>query len=91
MTPEPTGGIYKDQGPDTFVRRFGYADQSGIADRLNFSSPHRYGLRNNKTGLTLKFIGYDPDRNRITDPKGRIHACRGQRERSRNVAFCRAD
>ncbi|MCK1513034.1 MvaI/BcnI restriction endonuclease family protein [Bradyrhizobium sp. 190] len=70
MTPEPTGGLYKQQGAEAFVRRYGYADQSGIIDRLNFSSPHRYGMRNEKTGLTLQFIGYDVERNSITDPKG---------------------
>lgn len=70
MTPEPTGGIYKEQGPAAFVRQFGYADQSGVPDRINFSSPHRYGLKNPLTGLTLKFLGYDPGCNRITDPKG---------------------
>lgn len=70
MTPEPTGGLYKQQGAEAFVRKFGYADQSGIADRLNFSSPHRYGVRNEKTGLTLQFIGYDVGKNSITDPKG---------------------
>lgn len=70
MTPEPTGGLYKQQGAEAFVRRFGYADQSGIADRLNFSSPHRYGVRNEKTGLTLRFIGYDVAKNSITDPRG---------------------
>ena len=70
MTPEPTGGLYKQQGAEAFVRRYGYADQSGIVDRLNFSSPHRHGLRNEKTGLTLQFIGYDIAKNSITDPRG---------------------
>lgn len=70
MTPEPTGGLYKDKGAEAFVRRFGYADQSGIIDRLNFSSPHRYGVRNEKTGLTLQFIGYDISKNSITNPFG---------------------
>ena len=63
MTPEPTGGLYKTAGPEAFVRKFGYADMSGITDRLNFSSPHRYGLKNEKTGLTLQFIGYAPGAN----------------------------
>lgn len=70
MTPEPTGGLYRDKGAEAFVRRYGYADQSGIADRLNFSSPHRYGVRNDRTGLTLQFLGYDAGKNTITDPFG---------------------
>src|SRR5690606_33980141 len=36
MTPEPTGGFYKDSGPIEFVRRYGYPDKSGKPDRLNF-------------------------------------------------------
>lgn len=70
MTPEPTGGLYKEKGAEAFVRRFGYADQSGVPDRLNFSSPHRFGVKNSRTGLTLEFIGYDIPKNSITDPKG---------------------
>ncbi|MGY4601246.1 hypothetical protein ACVWXL_008992 [Bradyrhizobium sp. GM22.5] len=88
MTPEPTGGIYKDKGAEAFVRSYGYADQSGIVDRLNFSSPHRYGVRNSKTGLTLQFIGYDISKNSITDPFWRFYTCRRWWERSRDLAFC---
>lgn len=57
MTPEPTTGLYRDQGAPQFVRMFGYADQN-VADRLNFSSPHRVNERNEKTGLTLRLEGY---------------------------------
>lgn len=67
MTPEPTGGFYKTQGAAAFVRRFGYADRT-VGDRLNFSSPHRAGVRNEVTGLTLQLLGYDPKEERITDP-----------------------
>ncbi|MCP5362078.1 MAG: hypothetical protein H6908_05545, partial [Hyphomicrobiales bacterium] len=35
MTPEPTGGIYR-EGVAAFLRRFGYADKSGKEDRFNF-------------------------------------------------------
>jgi hypothetical protein len=67
MTPEPTGGFYRDDGAAAFVRRFGYADQK-IADRLNFSSPHQAWVRNKLTGLTLNLLGYDRDAERISDP-----------------------
>lgn len=67
MTPEPTGGLYKVDGAASFVRRFGYPDQS-IEDRLNFSSPHRAWVRNSLTGLTLNLLGYDRQEERITDP-----------------------
>jgi hypothetical protein len=70
MTPEPTGGIYKQDGAEKFVHLFGYPDRSGKADRFNFSSPHRYGVRNTNTKLTLQFIGYDVATNKITDPAG---------------------
>lgn len=71
MTPEPTGGLYKSAGPDAFIRRFGYPD-AGIADRLNFSSPHRFGRPNERTGLTLNFVGGDPKTGRIQDARGAI-------------------
>jgi hypothetical protein len=58
MTPEPTGGVYVDDGPSAFVRRFGYADQRGRADRLNFGGIHKVGTRHSTTGLTLSLLGY---------------------------------
>ena len=33
MTPEPTGGLYRDEGVDAFLRRYGYADKSGKSTR----------------------------------------------------------
>ena len=29
LTPEPTGGFYREQGVEAFVRRFGYSDKNG--------------------------------------------------------------
>lgn len=57
MTPEPTTGVYRDDGAAQFVRMFGYTD-ARIPDRLNFSSPHRINERNTRTGLTLRLDGY---------------------------------
>lgn len=45
-------------------------DTKGREDRLNFGGVHVLGQCQPRTGLTLQFIGYDPARNRITDPKG---------------------
>jgi hypothetical protein len=70
MTPQPTGGIYFNEGVEKFVRTYGYKDRSGRVDRLNFSSPHHYGIRNKSTGLTLTLTGFDPDSRRITDATG---------------------
>lgn len=67
MTPEPTGGIYRRDGPESFIRQFGYAAQSD-EDRLNFSSPHYAWVRNERTRLTLHLLGYDRVKQRITDP-----------------------
>lgn len=70
MTPEPTGGYYREQGAEAFVRKYGYPDRQGRPDRLNFGGVHVLGRRHATTGLTLTFLGYDPERNRITDGKG---------------------
>ena len=45
MTPEPSGGFYKERGPEAFIRKFGYADKLDRADRficsmITFRSPH---------------------------------------------------
>ena len=36
MTPEPTGGVYRDEGVEVFLHRFGYPDKAGKAGRINF-------------------------------------------------------
>jgi hypothetical protein len=70
MTPEPTGGLYKDKGPEFFIRTYGYPDTSGIVDRINFSSPHRFGKSNSRTSMRLEVEGYDKLTGNITDPSG---------------------
>lgn len=73
MTPEPTGGIYKDAGVVTFLKKFGYADQKGRIDRFNFGGIYRYGSDYNKrTNLALSLSGYDVVQNKITDMNGGI-------------------
>lgn len=62
MTPEPNGGLYFDEGPEAFVRRYGYPDKRGVADRLNFGGVHRAGLRHAATKLELVLAGWDADR-----------------------------
>ncbi|MGD0251793.1 MAG: MvaI/BcnI family restriction endonuclease, partial [Verrucomicrobiota bacterium] len=59
MTPEPTGGFYKDESPEAFVRKFGYADKSGKVDRMNFGGRHFVGRRCPPTGLTMQLKGFD--------------------------------
>jgi hypothetical protein len=72
MTPEPTGGFYKAHGAEDFVRRFGYPDQNGIPDRLNFGGVHRYGKRQARTGLLLELDGFDIGSGKINDINGGI-------------------
>jgi len=59
MTPEPTGGAYREQGVEAFIRRFGYADTRGREMRFNFGGIHRVGAMCARTGLTMQFHGVD--------------------------------
>lgn len=71
MTPEPTGGIYRTEGVDAFMRRFGYPDQSGTPNRINFGG--RYDCRrqhHSLTGLRITLSGYDEATAKITDLDG---------------------
>lgn len=73
MTPEPTGGIYRDEGVAEFMRRFGYEDQSGKEDRINFGGRYDclrglHGL----TGLRMVMSGYDLQTGKITDLDGAL-------------------
>lgn len=72
MTPEPTGGFYKTEGPEAFVREFGYLDKLGRADRMNFGGVHRAGARQVLTGLTMRLRGYDASSQAITNADGAI-------------------
>lgn len=68
LTPEPTGGIYKDDGVETFIRRFGYEDQRGRADRLNFGGIYKVGgAANANTGVRLALLGFDAATQKISD------------------------
>lgn len=72
MTPEPTGGLYVDEGVEKFIRTFGYADKCGREDRLNFGGVHICNIRHRTTGLTMRLDGYDSSQNLITDQNGGI-------------------
>lgn len=63
FTPEPTMGVYTDDGIVAFIRRFGYPDRLGRADRLNFGGIHKGGQpAHHLTGLRLVVDGYDPQK-----------------------------
>jgi hypothetical protein len=70
MTPEPTGGIYRDKGAEAFLRKFGYADRIGREDRINFGGVYKFGKPVDLTKITLQMPGYDPESGKITKPDG---------------------
>jgi hypothetical protein len=70
MTPEPDGGVYRTQGVEAFIRRYGYVDTLGRSDRLNFGGRHVVGAANTRTGLSLRLVGFDLERCAITDALG---------------------
>ena len=72
LTPEPTGGIYKQQGLEAFIRRFGYPDKNGIPDRINIGGTHKVNARCSATGLTMKLNGFDLVSQKITNPSGAV-------------------
>lgn len=72
MTPEPTAGLYKTEGTETFIRKYGYADKAGKEDRMNFGGLHKIGLRNQLTNLELQLIGFDMESRKIRNTDGRI-------------------
>jgi hypothetical protein len=66
LTPEPNGGVYAREGPESFVRKWGYEDRRGRADRLNIGGVYRCGKRPNiLTGLRLVLCGFDAESGKI--------------------------
>ncbi|WP_113913523.1 MvaI/BcnI family restriction endonuclease [Roseovarius dicentrarchi] len=73
MTPEPTGGVYRDKGVEVFLRRFGYADKAGKAGRINFGGVYANDRDfHAETNLALRMTGFDPASGKITDVDGAI-------------------
>ena len=72
MTPEPTGGVYKEKGVEAFIRSYGYPDRNDKPDRLNFGGIFKMDRRNESTSMTLHFAGYDAKTRKITDTGGCI-------------------
>lgn len=73
MTPEPDGGIYKNEGLEVFMRKFGYPDKSGKPNRLNFGGVYKCKKNfHNDTGLKLRLDGYDENTKRISNMDGAV-------------------
>lgn len=71
LTPEPTGGYYRDHGVEAFVRKFGYADKGGKEDRINFGGVYACNRPcHGDTGLRLRLTGFDDATGKITDMIG---------------------
>lgn len=76
MTPEPTGGVYAEKGVETFIRTYGYKDQNGINDRLNFGGIYKYGKPYYLNNVRLEINGYESTAHRF-DGSGSIFLVRG--------------
>lgn len=69
MTPEPTGGFYREDSPQAFVRRYG-SHSTKHTDRMDFAGTHSFEKPNPRSGLTLQLQGYDKAESKITDSAG---------------------
>jgi hypothetical protein len=56
FTSQPTDGFYRDEGPEAFVRKFGYVPEGKRPGKLHVYGDHFMGQRNPKTGLTLHLL-----------------------------------
>jgi hypothetical protein len=72
MTPEPTGGMYVNEGVRSFIEKYGYADKMGRLDRMNFGGVHKNGITHKLTGLKLFLDGFDAETGKITNINGAI-------------------
>ena len=72
MTPEPTGGIYKTDGAEVFIRKYGYSDRTGRLDRMNFGGIHKIDARHPLTNLEMQIIGFDIESGKIRNTNGYI-------------------
>lgn len=67
MTPEPTHGYYVSEGVEAFIKKYGYEDLVGRADRMNFGGIHKSGVRHPRTNLQLELSGFDRTTGKITN------------------------
>lgn len=72
LTPEPTGGVYRHDGVEQFVQRYGYPDKRGRPNRRNFGGIHRVGSRTASTGLRTVLDGYDVPSGKLINTDGAV-------------------
>ena len=87
MTPEPTDGIYKHQGIEYFIRKYGYPDKKGRMDRFNFGGIHKNGKLNKNTNLELRLIGFDYASGNIRNSNGKIILIDGNEDEAASWSF----
>lgn len=82
FTPEPSDGVYKNEGAAEFIRRYGYPDTLGRKDRLNFGGIYRaHAPSHNRTGLRLVLDGFNAETRKYV-PTGAVQLL----DQSDNVA-----
>jgi hypothetical protein len=69
MTPEPTGGLYGENGVEVFVRKFGKPIGN---DTLYFTGLHKANNKNNATGLTMVVSGFNAEKKVIENVNGAV-------------------
>lgn len=69
MTPEPTGGIYGENGVEVFVRKFG---KPAGNDTLYFTGLHKANNKNANTGLTMVISGFNSEKKIIENVNGAV-------------------
>ncbi len=73
FTPEPVTGVYAHDGIVGFMRRYGYADTRGRADRVNFGGTYyANGIAHSRTNLRMVLDGYDSANQKKYSPTGAI-------------------
>lgn len=68
MTPQPTGGFYKDYGVKDFVFKYGYDDKRGLPDRMNYGGTYYCDRPADATGHTLTISGFNPSSGSFDSP-----------------------
>lgn len=87
MTPEPNHGFYVEYGTEAFIRKYGYEDLVGRADRMNFGGIHKSGEIHPRTNLKLELIGFDLVENKIRNTNGRIALIDGKNNEAASWSF----
>lgn len=70
MTPEPSGGWYRENGVKAFVEKYGRVLDGGIK---YFTGIHKVGTFCTASGMTMQISGFDAPTGRIFDVNGAIN------------------